>query len=79
MDQAVSREILINTVNINSVDDRGFYICASGMNGGTSYLYNDGVIREGVNQGGKASAFWKTKKAAKKYFSIYKDEKKNKL
>jgi len=69
--QEILKEFLIKNVHINSIDDRGWYIVASGINGGVHYLYPDGNIRIGVNNNG-ISAFWPSEEAANIFFNTWK-------
>ena len=64
------KEFMVKNVKIDTVDDRGWYIVAGGINGGVDYLYSDGIIREGVYSAHRedASAFWPTEELARSFF-----------
>lgn len=70
-EEQILREFLIKNVHINSIDERGWYIVAGGINGGVHYLYPDGKIRIGVNNNG-VSAFWPTEEEATAFFNVWK-------
>lgn len=70
------KEFMLANAKINSIDERGWYIVAGGINGGVDYLYSDGVIREGVKSSKAESmgafAFWPTKEIAESFYDQWK-------
>lgn len=73
-DQGVLRDSLVYAAKINSVDERGHYIVTTGMVASMFYLYNDGIIRSGVNSGDGATSFWPTQEEAFDYYEKWKAE-----
>ncbi len=70
-DQRKLKEFLIRNVHIDSIDERGWYIVAGGINGGVHYLHPDGIIRIGINNDG-VGAFWPNEQSATVFFVAWK-------
>jgi len=72
------KDLMIKNAKINSIDDRGWYIVSGGISGGVDYLYNDGIIREGVcassARSSCSSGFWPTEEAAQSFFKNWKND-----
>ena len=65
MDQQELRDKLIESVKINSVDSRGYYITERY---GNYYLYDSGQISSGVVDG-EGNAFWETEEEAWAFYN----------
>ena len=62
-----TREEMLKSYRIDTVDDRGYFITNGGINGGWYYLYDDGKLHNGVLRG-EGNPFWPTKEAAQAFY-----------
>ena len=76
-DDAAELQSFIENIKISEDRrNRGWYIVDGSINGGTHYLYNDGIIRNGVIQGqgrlpDTVTAFWPTPEEAMMFVTTW--------
>ncbi len=66
------RQAFSATAKVDTIDERGYYIYEGGINVGVNYLYQDGIIREGVGYDTTCinpPAFWPTEESANAFLT----------
>jgi len=66
----------LKTGNVQTIDERGYYICDEVINGGQYYIYADGIIREGVCAD-DSTAFWEHEADAQEFLAAWQEKRKN--